>query len=455
MTFKRPISIALAAALAFTFLQVPASSTAAAGIAPLDSEEIAIAYQHITQDYYKKTTPQSILNGAHDTLLLRMQKAGVKAPKLAPIHAGFDPESNVRSVTRAVEAASKLSGAKVSSHLLTYAAMAGMLNSVHDRYTVFLDPRDYAALNGDLTGGNFGGTGIVIGIDDATKLITVTNIIPDGPADKAGIQQDDLITTIDGVSTKGLTIQKASSRLRGKEGTSVVLAVQRKGAMIAPITIVRAQIHQVSVFGSETGTEIASALDRLQRDGAQAIIMDLRENGGGYLTAAVAVSSKFIPAGPIVSVEERASNITTYEADDTAIPPLPLAVLVNGHTASASEITSGAIQDNGAGEIIGSQTFGKGVVQNVWPLPDGSAVKVTIARYLTPHNHDINHKGITPDIVVNEAPKSIMGDPQKDAQLARAIDFINGRLAKLSVNTPAPAATTGVKTPFETLRSSG
>jgi carboxyl-terminal processing protease len=459
MTFKRPLSIALAAILAFTFLQVPASSTAAAGIAPLDSEEIAVAYEHLTQDYYKKTTPQAILDGAHDTLLLMMKHAGVKAPKLAPIKAGFDAQSNVRSVARAVEAASKLSGTKVSSHLLTYAAMAGMLNSVHDRYTVFLDPRDYAALNGDLDGANFGGTGIVIGVDDATKMITVTNIIPDGPADKAGIQQDDLITTIDGVSTKGMDIKKASAHLRGKEGTSVVLNVQRNGAAVAPITIVRAQIHQVSVFermlpnkigylqvsvfGSETGSEIASALDRLQRDGAQAIIMDLRENGGGYLTAAVAVSSKFIPSGPIVSVEERASNITTYEADDTAIPPLPLAVLVNGHTASASEITSGAIQDNAAGELIGTKTFGKGVVQNVWPLPDGSAVKVTIARYLTPHNHDINHKGIMPDIVVNEPAKSVLGDPKKDPQLQRAIDYINGRIAQLSVNTPVPAATAG------------
>jgi len=169
--------------------------------------------------------------------------------------------------------------------------------------------------------------------------------------------------------------------------------------------------------------------------------MDLRENGGGYLQAALRVSSKFIPDGTIVSVEQRGSNIMTYDADDTAIPPLPLVVLVNGHTASASEITSGAIQDNDAGTIIGTKTFGKGVVQNMWPLPDGSAIKVTIARYLTPHNRDINHKGITPDIVVNEPPKSVLGDPKKDAQLAKAIDFLSDRLAKLSVNnTPVPEA---------------
>ncbi len=454
MNIKRPLSIALAAALAFAFLQVPASSAAAAGVAPLDSEEIAVAYGHVTQDYYKKTGPQTILDGAHDALILMMKHSGVKAPTLAPIHAGLDAQGNVSAVDRAVGAAAKASGAKVSAHLLAYAAISGMLGSVHDKYTVFLDPKEYAALNGDLDGSDFGGTGIVITADDATKMIDVTNLVPDGPADKAGVKQDDVIVSIDGVSTKGMPIQKASTHLRGKEGTQVVLVVQRNGASMPPISITRAKIHQLSVFekmlpnrigyvqlsvfGSETATEMATALDRLQRDGAQAIIMDLRENGGGYLTAAVSVSSKFIPAGPIVSVEQRASNITTYEADDTAIPPLPLAVLVNGHTASASEITSGAIQDNGAGTLIGTRTFGKGVVQNVWPMPDGSAIKVTIARYLTPHNHDINHKGITPDIVVNEPPKSVIGDPKKDPQLRRAIDFINDRLAKLSINTPAP-----------------
>src|SRR5208282_4783193 len=142
----------------------------------------------------------------------------------------------------------------------------------------------------------------------------------------------------------------------------------------------------LTVFGRTTAEELSAALDRLQKRGARAFIIDLRDNGGGYLDAAVGVSSKFISSGPIVSVESRASSITTLEADDTAIAPVPLVVLVNAHTASASEITSGAIQDSSVGTIIGTKTFGKGVVQTIYPLGDGSAVKITTARYLTPHN---------------------------------------------------------------------
>ena len=123
----------------------------------------------------------------------------------------------------------------------------------------------------------------------------------------------------------------------------------------------------LTVFGRDTGAELNAALDRLQQQGARALVLDLRDNGGGYLEAAVAVSSKFIPSGPIVSVESRASNITTLEADNTAITPLPLVVLVNGYTASASEITSGAIQDSSVGTIMGTKTFGKGVVQTIYP----------------------------------------------------------------------------------------
>jgi carboxyl-terminal processing protease len=258
------------------------------------------------------------------------------------------------------------------------------------------------------------------------------------------VQQDDLITAIDGVSTKGWSINRASAHLRGKEGTQVKLTIVRNSKLLpAPITITRAKIHQLSVyqrmlpgnigyliltvFGKDTAVQLDNALADLQKKGARAYILDLRDNGGGYLTAAVDVSSKFISSGPIVSVEQRASNITTFDANDTAIPPVPLAVLVNDHTASASEITSGALQDSGVATLIGERTFGKGVVQTIYPLGDGSAVKITTARYLTPHNRDIK-----PDIIAAENKGAKFGNPAKDAQLSRALSFINQRLAALA-----------------------
>jgi carboxyl-terminal processing protease len=440
----------VAAALALALLQVPSiSSAATASVSPTDEGEISTAYQHLTSDFYEKVDPQIVLDSVRTELLTAMRTAGVKNATLPVMHSSDVAGANAKAIDNEVAQAMTESGKKISPHLLAYVALDGILNSVKDRYTVFLTPKMFAGLNEDLDGGDFGGTGIVIQIDDATKYITVSNVVPDAPADKAGIEQDDLIMTIDGKSTKGMTIQQASSHLRGKEGTSVSLTIQRAGAMLPdPVTIVRAKIHQLSVygkmlpgkigyvaltvFGKDTGAELNTALDRLQQQGARALIMDLRDNGGGYLQAAVEVSSKFIPSGPIVSVESRASNITTLEADDTAIEPLPLVVLVNRYTASASEITSGAIQDSAVGTIMGEKTFGKGVVQTIFPLPDGSAVKITTARYLTPRNRDINHLGITPDVAVDENKQAQFGNPARDDQLARAIQYLNDKIARLN-----------------------
>ncbi len=450
---NRLTALTAAACLLFAVAQLPTTGSAAAtGISPLEANEIQYSYSKLRTDFYQKTDAQSIVNGARAELERELHTAGVKG-SLPPIFANDDLAKTSKAVTHEVDVATRLSKGKVSSHLLAYAAISGMMNSVHDKYTVFLSPKEYAALNQGLDGGSFAGTGIVIQVDDATKLVDVSNVVPDGPADKAGVQQDDVITAIDGVSTKGMTLQQASSHLRGKAGTVVQLTIQRDGKVLPEaVSITRAEIHELSVyekmlpgkigyveltvFGRDTGAELAKALDRLQQEGARAVVMDLRDNGGGYLAAALDVSSKFIASGPIVSVESRASQVTTYEAEDTAIPPVPLAVLVNGHTASASEITSGAIQDSGVGAIIGTKTFGKGVVQEILPLPDGSAIKITDARYLTPRNRDINHLGITPDILIDENKNARYGIVGKDAQLDRAVQYLNDKIAHTEGTTP-------------------
>jgi carboxyl-terminal processing protease len=446
---KRFCSLLLAAALSGALIQLPAASAAQSQLSSVDAGEIATSYGYLTDNFYKKVDPQVVLDSIRTQLLAAMRTAGVKNAALPVVHAGDASTNNIRSIDHEVEQAGLESKSKFSLHQLTYIALDGMMKSVSDRYTVFMTPKEFAGLNEGLDGGDFGGTGIVIQVDDKTKYISVENVVPDGPADKAGIEQDDLITAIDGASTRGMNLNAASGKLRGKEGTKVTLTVERDGAALqAPIMITRAKIHQLSVyekmlpgkigyvaltvFGRETGDELNAALGRLQQQGARALILDLRDNGGGYLEAAVAVSSKFISSGPIVSVESRASNITTLDADDTAINPLPLVVLVNGYTASASEITSGAIQDSSVGTIIGTKTFGKGVVQTIIPLPDKSAIKVTTARYLTPRNRDINHLGITPDVQVVENKHPQFGQPAKDEQLTRAIQYLDDKLAHLN-----------------------
>ncbi|HEY5348591.1 MAG TPA: S41 family peptidase [Candidatus Lustribacter sp.] len=446
---KRFLSLALCTAFvaaAGAGLGGAFAATSNSGLPATQAGEIATTYQDLTTEFYKRVDTQQVMDGVRTAIETDLRHHNVTV-KLPPLRAE-SADANVHAIDLAVERANHAAGKRVGPTEVTYAAVSGMLGSVHDRWTVFLDPKDYAELNTGLDGSDFGGTGIVIQTDDTTKFIDVTDVVPDGPADKAGLQQDDQITGINGESTKGWSVQRASAHLRGKEGTKVTLTILRGDKTLAPITLVRAKIHQLSVydkmlpgdigyvaltvFGKDTAQELTQALDRLQKKGARAIIMDLRDNGGGYLNAAVGVSSKFISSGPIVSVESRGSDITTLEANDTAIAPLPLAVLVNQYTASASEITSGAIQDSGVGTLIGTKTFGKGVVQTIYPLPDHSAIKITTARYLTPHNRDINHLGIVPDITVSEPRSSRFGEPSKDPQLRRAIQFVDARIAHLS-----------------------
>ncbi len=424
------------------------AANAASGLTSMESDEVQTAYALLAQQFYKKVDSQAALDGARAELMTYLIKNGIAHPRLAQVRASNDPSANERSLMREVGSAVNEYGTRFGTRTLTYEAISGLLGSVHDKYTVFLDPKEYAQLNEGLDGGNFSGVGISIMVDDKTKLLGVNEVIPGGPAEKAGLESGDVILTIDGKSTKGLTTDQDSKMLRGDKGTIVHLAIERDGAPIPVVAITRDIIHQPSVygrllpngigyarlavFGKSTGTELAAELTKLQSQGAKAYILDLRDNGGGYLDSAIDVSSKFIASGPIVSVESRGGKDMQYDAEDEAIAPKPLAVLVNKYTASASEITSGAIQDSGVGTLIGEKTYGKGVVQTIFPMPDGSAIKITSARYLTPHGRDINLVGITPDIVSVEPKTARLGDPSTDPQLQSAITFLQGKIAQSS-----------------------
>jgi carboxyl-terminal processing protease len=461
---RRLLSAALVLSLSLAPAALPAATAQAAGptLSAQDANELITSYAHLTTEYYKKVDKQAVFDGVRNNLAAYLRASGVANPTLLPLHASDDDVTNARELEHAVSAAVATyaakaggkSGVKAGATNITYAAISGALGSVKDKYTVFLSPKEYAEINESLDGTEFGGVGLTYDIDDKTKDIHVQNVIPDGPAEKAGLLNEDLITQINGQSVPDLIAGKTpdvqtkviQSLLRGDPGTKVTLTIDRSG-QAQSFTVTRATIHspsvlarllpnsigwvQLSVFGADTGRELDAALRRLDAQGAKAFILDLRSNGGGYLNSAVDVSSKFIPTGPIVTVESRAGTDTEYDAENTAIAPRPLAVLVNHYTASASEITAGAIQDSGVGEIIGTRTYGKGVVQSIFPLGDGSAVKITTARYLTPHGRDINSIGIEPEIL-SDLPKDTRvkaGDPTTDVQLGAAITYLESRIA--------------------------
>jgi carboxyl-terminal processing protease len=454
----RAAATALGVALVLQTFALAAPAGAAASSshadATLDRAMLSYSFSRASNEFYKETGGQVLLDGAVGGMRLAIKEHGGNPALLPSLKDAGSSDADTAELGRELDLASKTFVKKVGERELAYAAIKGMLESLRDRWTVFLDPAEYKDFNTALDGSNYAGVGIVIQVDAATKRIGVQQTMDGGPAEKAGVASGDIMMSINGHDTTGLSLLQASTLLRGKVGTPVTLLLQRAGTA-APITItlkrdfvrtpsVLARMLpgnigylQVIVFGSTTGQELDEALTRLDKAGAAGYVLDLRNNGGGYLTAAVDVSSKFVAEGPIVSIDSRSKPLTTFDAENTAIPPRPLVVLVNQFTASASEITSGAIQDSGAGTIVGNRTFGKGVVQTIYPLPDGSAIKITTARYLTPSGRDLNAVGIDPDVTVPFVDPQNVGQLETDAQLRRAVQIISSEL----VASPAPVAT--------------
>lgn len=446
---RRPLSRLLVFVLAAFLAAQITPVRAADSLSQLERIELQVSYYRLTSDFYQKIDSQALLDGAHQKLAADLDGKGIAHPSLVAAHAVNDSKADATAFVNEVGAAYQLAGGKLTSTQLTYDAISGLFGATKDRYTVFLTPKEYAEMTKGLSGGEgFGGVGLVIGLETTgEKRAFVQWVAQGGPADRAGLQSGDVLTSIDGKPTAGLEVKDVSAMLRGNAGTVVRVNLERGGASLPDtISITRREVHTptvfakmlpnnvafiaIAIFGQSTADELTRALDKFERTGAQAYVLDLRDNGGGYLDSAIDVSSKFISRGPIVKVTERAGNFKQYDADNVAIAPKPMVVLVNKNTASASEITSGAIQDRGVGTLIGTKTFGKGVVQSIFPLPDGSAIKITTARYYTPRGRDINAVGIQPDIVAEENASPVYGDPGKDSQLQVALNYLAQKVAK-------------------------
>jgi carboxyl-terminal processing protease len=328
---------------------------------------------------------------------------------------------------------------KVNPEKLGNEAVDGMLESLDDPYTVYLDPSE-ARLLREQTEGHYSGIGASLQKDEDGALL-ITGVFDGSPAQEAGLRPGDRILAVDDVLTKDRSLDANIAHIKGEEGTEVELTYQKKGEEVRrDVVVTRRRITipitrrrmltasdgtkvgyvELSEFAQDAGEALRDAIDATEARGAKWIVFDLRYNGGGLVDEAVNVSSLFIAKGPIVSTEGLHSPKEVLDATGDVATGLPLVVLVNGYTASASEITAGAIQDYERGMLIGTKTFGKGLVQQIVTLPKGAALKLTTAVYLTPDGRDINKRGIQPDIVVKDKPKQ-KGDEQLDA----ALDYIS------------------------------
>ena len=323
------------------------------------------------------------------------------------------------------------------------AVYAAMLNGLDDKYARYYTAEEYKEMQ-ESNDGVFSGIGCIVSQNPDTKVMTVVQTYKDSPAEKAGVQAGDVIIAVDGNDVQGMDIDAALSFIRGEEGTKVEVTFKR-GEEELTYTIKRQKIDIITVegrmlendigyiviseFDGITKSQFESAFDELKSQGMKGLIVDIRDNPGGLLDVVSDILDKLLPEGLIVYTEDKYGHREEIKSDARCDLDIPCAVIVNGNSASASEIFSGALQDYGLAEIIGTQTFGKGIVQSMWKLSDGSAIKMTVENYYTPNGRCIHGTGITPDEVVEFDKDAYLNDGT-DTQLNAAIDYITGQIGK-------------------------
>jgi len=316
-------------------------------------------------------------------------------------------------------------------------AIKGMVTSLGDPHSVYMDANMYKEFMIQ-TEGSFGGVGIVIGVKD--KILTVIAPVEGTPGEKVGIKSGDQIVKIDGQETKSMALDEAVGKIRGPEGTQVVLTILRAGSEPKDYPVTRSNIQiktvagkmledqigyiRISMFNENTGNDFTRKYQELEQAGMKALVLDMRDNPGGLLEESVKVAGKLVPKGPIVSVVTRDGKRDVHSSTLEKVP-YPAVVLVNGGSASASEIVAGAMQDTGSGTLVGVKTFGKGSVQTLLRLDMQTAIKLTIAKYYTPSDRSINGTGIMPDVVVEVPASPVAG---QDVQLDKAIEIIKTKM---------------------------
>lgn len=353
---------------------------------------------------------------------------------------------------------------KIDEREMTYDAIRGMLHALGDPFTRFLDPDEYKKMREE-NEGNF--TGIGAQLDTNKKgEVYIREPLPDTPAIRAGVRSNDVIIAVNNKPIKNLEIEQVVKMIRGKEGTKVRLTLMRPGRskpidLVITRRVVQFQMVRSKVldeknkigyvrlyqFNEQSDMQFDKALTELEKKQVKGLVLDLRGNPGGLLQIAVDIGSRFIESGPVVIIQERGGQKSPLyvEEEKHNHRRWPLVVLVDKSSASASEIVSGAIKDDGEGTLVGTTTFGKGRVQTIMPMQDGSAVAITTAKYLTPNGTDIHKKGIDPDVFVEQPDVDTVlakmskkeqesfdpSDPKYDIQLAKAVEVLKVKMGLL------------------------
>ncbi|NLU35534.1 MAG: S41 family peptidase [Clostridiales bacterium] len=334
---------------------------------------------------------------------------------------------------------------------LTEGALKGMVASLDDPYTYYLTAEEYQEFLMDMEG-TYAGVGLSVSVSDEDNMITVVNAFKGSPAAEAGIAPGDKIVGVNGEDVDGSMLDEAVQKMRGEPGTSVTISILRNGE-IKDYTIERAVIDIPDMeyrmldeevgyiwlyrFDKDSAKNFVDAVNDLNSQGMKGLVLDLRNNPGGLLDECVAIADMLLPEGLVLYSEDKHGNREEYPSNEEHLD-IPLAVLVNEFSASASEVLSGAIQDHGAGVIIGKTTFGKGLVQTIrGPFKEGDVIKLTTSKYFTPNGRDINEKGVEPDIEVEELEEAyeyLLENPNEelplelDAPLSRGLEEVKKQL---------------------------
>lgn len=332
-----------------------------------------------------------------------------------------------------------LYGKNVKKEELRNMSLKGYVAGLGDPYSVYYDEDETKELF-ESTEGRYAGIGALMAQDQETKEISIEEVYKDSPAEKAGMKTGDILVTVDGRNVTKMDLSDVADLVKGKEGTSVSISVRRDDEVIemeavrkvveTPTVAAEMKENQIgylkiSEFDTVTYDQFKTEMEELENNGMRGLIVDLRDNPGGNLDTVCEVLDEFLPEGTIVYTEDKNGNrVETKKSDEEHQFTKPLAVLVNEKSASASEVFTGAIQDYGTGTIVGTQTYGKGIVQTLFSLSDGSCLKITTAQYFTPNGRNIHGTGITPDILLKKTE-----DGQTDNQLEKAMEIVQEEIA--------------------------